>query len=164
MKKLFFLLTILVSLAGFSQTNKVDLEAVSIDPVSPIVNKGEPVSVRAIFRNNGPEAIPPGQAKARITFSNTYLSLPRNKGVIESIHWQLVSIKRKAKGKVKLVFRNSSAMNPGDDGSCIFYVKGKKYTDVTGCVITLSMTLTDKAADIDTKNQSTSNSIIVLKK
>jgi hypothetical protein len=164
MKKLLLLLTIFISLSTLAQN--VYLQAVSIDPVSPIINKGEPVSVLAIFRNNGPGAIPPGEASCHITFSNTYLSLPRNKGVIESIHWQIVSIKRNVKGQVQIFFRNTTAMNPGDDGSCIFYVRGKKYTDAAGSIITLASTLSAKSqcGDVNGSNQSVSTYVIVARK
>lgn len=142
--------------------SNVDLMSVMINPgkivngkdvSAPQIVKGKPdYFISAILRNNGPEIIPAGTAKAMITVNNEFLSVPTKRN-FKSEQWKYGGIKYQG-GMANLWFENKTDLPVGGiEKGLRFDVRGKKKGK---CKATMNCSLNIKSmqGDVQPENQS----------
>src|SRR4051812_31618500 len=80
--------------SAFSQEQciKVDLQAVSISPVLFRLEAGKITQVEVVMHNNGPCAIPVGQATAQITINLDHMEISDNIGFTDECkEWNYIT-------------------------------------------------------------------------
>jgi hypothetical protein len=167
-----FLLSLgfLLATAGAVQAQcpgNVDLQAVSIDPSSPVIGINATGQLVVIMRNNCPCAIPTGEAQVQITFSATYLdpAIPLSfTNTCPGSPWSYVTTVT-AGGLHNMFFRNNAGPLPVGGVFCGFQfnVGGKGVISPAPVAITLASTLSGAAvsSDIDGSNQSASTQVLL---
>lgn len=146
----------------------VDLQAVSIDPVSPQIKVGEVTDIVVVMKNNGPDAIPKTEATCQITLSAVHLGRP-GKFQFHGKQWRLLGVITTLgkNGQHNIFMQNNAGPIPVDNEQVFgfsFKVKGKKAAP--GPVhITLASSLsgTSISSDQDGNNQSVATEISVVK-
>ena len=145
----------------------VDLQAVSIDPSTPVISTTGTSQIVVVMRNNGPCIIPTGEAQVQITFNDTYLqpAIPLN--FVDNCvpaRWSFVTTVNAA-GQYNMFFRNNAGPIPVGGVFCSFQfnVGGKGIVSPAPVNITLASTLTAAAtsSDVDGSNQSASTQVTV---
>lgn len=150
----------------------VDLQAVSIDPMTAEIRPTQFTKIVAILKNNGPDDIPVGEATCAVTVDLRFLRLPRKIGLshIGTPQWAFLGRRRSAKDQVTLFFQNNWGEIPKNDitnQGFSFEIYGKSPTkDHNLPLITLasSLSATATTSDTDGNNQSVSCFLTVLPK
>ncbi|MEO7984280.1 MAG: hypothetical protein ABI688_09375 [Bacteroidota bacterium] len=138
---------------------KVDLQAVSIDPLPPMIGKGQTATIIVAMKNNGPCIIPQGEGTAQITLIADYLELGTPLNFIDICgQWSYLGVISKD-GQHNLFFQSTGGPIPVGGQFCSFQfdVKGKGITPSnapTGITLVSTMSATATTADLDGKNQS----------
>ncbi len=150
----FFLLT------HWAKAQQVDLEGVSIGPttLTPIaINQIQ--TVRVILKNNGPGAIPTGEATATVSINTTYLRFDTPLAFTDASGlWTLVNSSANT-----LQFANTGGPLPGDPNTGFtlqFNVRGNA-AGIGDLNLASSLSRTSTVSDRNGNNQSASGSITV---
>jgi len=142
----------------------VDLQAVSIDPSPASLAVGATGQIIFTMQNNGPSAIPLGQATAQVTISSVYLDLGTPITFVDPCgYWSYLGNVPGA-GTHNLFFQNNAGAIPAG-GSCAlqFNVKGKAGTPApSGITLASSLSATATVSDNDGSNQAATSEITVL--
>jgi hypothetical protein len=166
----FALLTTMMFFMAVSKTKAqdVDLQAVAINPSAVSISVGQTAFIQVSMRNNGPAAIPMGEATAQVTFSSVYLdfgppALPVNFSNPGCTNWTYLGNVPGA-GTNNLFFRNDAGvLAPATTCNFQFDVRGKAGVAGANNVITLASSLSPTASvnDVNGTNQSASAELTV---
>jgi hypothetical protein len=159
------LLTTMMFCMAVSKTNAqdVDLQAVSISPSLPSISVGQTAFIQVSMRNNGPSAIPMGEATASITFSSVYLdfglpALPVNFSD-PCNNWTYLGNVPGA-GTNNLFFQNNGgALAASQTCNFQFDVRGKSGVAGSNNLITLASSLSPTATTNDQNGTNQSASV-----
>ena len=152
-----------ISKAG---AQNVDLQAVSIDPSPGSLVVGATGQILVTMKNNGPAAIPMGDATAQITLSSVYLDLGVPFNFVGCGQWTYLGNIPGA-GTYNLFFQNNGGAipafpNPGNTCTFQFDVKGKAGTPApSGITLASSLSATATSNDVDGSNQAATTEITV---
>lgn len=163
MKKLLLIISVFITVTSFSQNipRAVDLQAVSIDPLSPIINKKEVVRVVTVMKNNGPDTIYAGEATCIITVNNKFLAIPKAFS-FQGDSWRL-AYKSRTKGLANFFFKTTEAIVPGETTLFYFNVSGKTL-GIGNITLGSSLSHDAKCGDVNGWNQSVSTEVLIIKK
>jgi len=170
-KKNIFKLTVLTAgmflvTASKIKAQDVDLQAVAINPSLTSIAVGQTAFIQVSMRNNGPAAIPVGEATAQVTFSSVYLdfapTIPLNFSDPCSDWVYLGNVP--GAGTNNLFFRNDAGVLAAST-TCNFQfdIRGKQGVAGANNVITLASSLAPTATvnDVNGTNQSASAELTV---
>lgn len=165
-RKLRFLLPatlLFVASATKVQAQLVDLQAVSIDPSALSINVGQTAQIFVAMRNNGPAAIPVGEATAQVTLSSVYLDLGTPLNFTNACgQWTYLG-NVPGVGTNNLFFQNNAGAIPaGFTCTFQFDVKGKAGSGgPSGITLASSLSATATTSDNDGSNQAATTEVTV---
>ena len=161
MKNFITALALLFSAASFGQS--CDLQAVSIDPSSPIINAKEKFQVVALLKNNGPEYIPMGNAVVMISVDNRCVTVPRGTN-LKNDYWELQKVKRSLRNHTVTFFlkNTKAAIRTGESAPLEFTVVGRKACPQAA--VSLASTVAGTSSDVNGMNQSVQTFITIIPK
>jgi hypothetical protein len=163
------LTTLTLGLLFMTATNvraqNVDLQAVSIDPTLPTIGIGQVGQIVVAMKNNGPSAIPVGEATVQITLSSVYMQLAIPFNFVDACgQWTYLGNVPGA-GTLNLFFQNNAgAIPPPPTGFCSFQfnVAGKAVTPgPSGITLASSLSAGATTSDVDGSNQAATTEINV---
>lgn len=142
-------------------SNQVDLQTVSIDPLSPSIKKGSQTTIFANIKNNV-GVIEKGGAKIHCTINGQYLSKPNTFRSV-GIKWKLEAIKTQ-NGNHELFAVNAEPIPTGQlrFPGIKFSVRGKAI-GVADITLVSSLSADSQSSDVDGANQSARTQLIVTK-
>ena len=143
----------------------VDLQAVSIDPTLSTIGIGQTGSIVVEMKNNGPSAIPIGEATATVTISSIYLDLGIPFNFVNSCgQWSYLGNVPGA-GTHNLFFQNNAGPIPVNGPACMFQFNiGAKLLETpipSGITLASSLSPGATTSDMNGTNQGATSEINV---